>query len=138
MAKERDHSIDFLRALCALGIVLFHFYCHTPDGLPRLFYSYANGSVGNTLVNVFFIISGYALYLNNPEIKDLKAFYKKRFRSIFPVRYCRSPGLLAGPYRRNPYNCKDSLAAESGVFNKGVQIKIRGLASPLKLYCISI
>ena len=87
MQKERDYSIDFIRALSALGIVLFHFYCHTPEGLPRLFYSFANGSIGNTIVNVFFIVSGYSLYLNNSRITDLKRFYIKRFKAIFPTFY---------------------------------------------------
>ena len=87
MNKERDNSIDLIRAVCALGIVLFHFYGLTKAPLPRLFYEHANGSVGNTLVNIFFMISGYVLYQRHRQIPDLKTFYKKRFISIYPMFY---------------------------------------------------
>ena len=85
--KQRDLSIDFIRSLCAIGIIIFHFYCHTDDSLTKMFYEFANGSFGNTIVNIFFIISGAMLYYNNPKIDCLKNFYYKRFKSIFPMFY---------------------------------------------------
>ena len=62
--RERDLSIDFMRAFCAVGIIAFHFFCHTEEHQTRLFYEFANGSFGNTIVNMFFLISGAMLYGN--------------------------------------------------------------------------
>ena len=85
--RERDLSIDFMRAFCAVGIIAFHFFCHTEEHQTRLFYEFANGSFGNTIVNMFFLISGAMLYYNYPGIKSLKSFYYKRFKSIYPMFY---------------------------------------------------
>lgn len=83
---ERDKSFDFIRAICALGIVAFHFSSHLREGafLPLL----SNGNVlwGQTLVTVFFSMSGILLYKNNKSIK-LKKYYYKRWKSIFPSFY---------------------------------------------------
>ena len=86
-SSNRDYSIDFIRALCAIGIIVFHFYCHTDEHLLKMFYEFANGNFGNTIVNVFFLISGAVLYYNYPKIDSLKVFYYKRFKSIFPMFY---------------------------------------------------
>lgn len=57
----RDRSYDFVRAICALGIVAFHFSSHLREGafLPLL----THGTVvwGQTLVTVFFCMSGILL-----------------------------------------------------------------------------
>ena len=90
--KERIYSFDFIRALCAIGIILYHFSCEllTVTNSSNLFYpchTYSNGDWGNTIVNIFFILSGAALYYNYREVKSLKVFYYKRFKSIFPMYY---------------------------------------------------
>lgn len=92
--KKRELSIDFVRALCAIGIIVYHFYCHTDSHLTKYFYLFANGDFGSVIVNVFFLISGAMLYYNNPEISSLKYFYYKRFRSIFPMFYISFTGLF--------------------------------------------
>ena len=86
--KNRLYSFDFMRALCAIGIIVFHFSCELDKTVDtKVLYFYANGSWGNTIVNVFFLISGAMLYYNNSEIKSLKTFYYKRIKSIFPMFY---------------------------------------------------
>jgi peptidoglycan/LPS O-acetylase OafA/YrhL len=86
--KNRLYSFDFLRVLCAIGIIVFHFSCELDKTVDnKVLYFYANGSWGNTIVNVFFLISGAMLYYNNSEIKSLKTFYYKRIKSIFPMFY---------------------------------------------------
>ncbi len=86
--RERIVSIDFIRAVCAIGIIIFHFSCHLNENCPiRLLYEFANGSFGNVFVNVFFIVSGAMLYYNNSTISNYKVFYYKRFKSIFPMFY---------------------------------------------------
>jgi peptidoglycan/LPS O-acetylase OafA/YrhL len=69
--------VDGLRALCVLGIFVYHL---NPTWLP-------GGFLG---VDIFFVISGYlitALFLRDMNIKSrlsFKKFYIRRFRRLFP------------------------------------------------------
>lgn len=87
MTKERIISFDFIRAICAIGIVVFHFFCHTSNKDFLLFYSNANCGWGTVVVNIFFLLSGAALYYNNNTIPSLKKFYYKRWKALFPMFY---------------------------------------------------
>ena len=84
--KERLYGIDFIRAVCALGIIAFHFSCHTASSI-RPFYIFANGDFGGLFVAVFFVISGMTLYYNHPKAGNLKDFYLKRAKTIYPPFY---------------------------------------------------
>ena len=91
MKKERIVSFDFIRGLCALLIVLYHsigVYQLNPgwDNFPIK----AENPAGNwsiTVVAVFFMISGAALYYNYPKLERsaLIPFYFKRWKSLFPA-----------------------------------------------------
>lgn len=88
--KERIRELDFIRAVCTLGIIINHFTISIENShLQRLFYTYPSGcgSVGYTLVTVFFILSGGGLYYNYNSIHSIKTFYSKRWKSIFPSYY---------------------------------------------------
>lgn len=87
MVKERIIPFDFIRAICAIGIVAFHFFCHTSNRDFLLFYNNANCDWGYVIVNIFFILSGAAIYYNNSMISSLKKFYYKRWKSLFPMFY---------------------------------------------------
>ena len=81
-------QVTFIRAVCTLGIVWYHFCSYTKSSAIRSsLWKYTNGSWGPTLVTVFFIISGMVLYINYPHINSLSKFYYKRWRSIMPVFY---------------------------------------------------
>lgn len=84
--KERIPGVDFIRVICAVGIIMFHFSCHSASNF-RLLYSYANGTWGSVLVAIFFMLSGGMLIYNYSKIHDLKLFYYKRAKSIFPAFY---------------------------------------------------
>lgn len=81
--KKHIYEIDFIRTSCCLGIVIYHFASHTNSNIGFLNYT-VNYDIGSIIVTVFFMVSGFVLYHNNKEIKSLKAFYYKRFKSIFP------------------------------------------------------
>lgn len=85
--REKIEELDFIRAICAIGIILFHVSCYVPPSSPKLMYTYANGGYGTLLVGVFFLISGGVLYYNYREIRDLLTFYYKRWKSVFPMFY---------------------------------------------------
>lgn len=92
--KKRIDSFDFIRAICALIIVIYHYadICITTPQFSNFpfFYSYANGKWGETtIVTIFFLISGASLYYNHSDLKpkDCKKFYFGRFKGIFPMFY---------------------------------------------------
>ena len=87
-AKKRNNltSIAFARAICCLGIITFHYSCHSKKH-PRLFYTTSNASCGFIYVTCFFSISGIVLYYNYPNNISIKKFYFKRWKSIFPAYY---------------------------------------------------
>lgn len=83
---KRDKSLDFIRAFATCLIVTFHFFnfCNQTDSI---FYGYANGGWGSVGTTLFFLLSGYALYMKHPVVFNIKNFYKKRWASIYPMFY---------------------------------------------------
>lgn len=91
MKKERIFYLDSIRAIATISILLTHFnaiYIFSyPDQIDkvvltgRVFGIY----IGDFGVSLFFIISGAALMYVYGEKLDLKKFYLKRFKSIFPM-----------------------------------------------------
>ncbi|MDD6357815.1 MAG: acyltransferase family protein [Bacteroidales bacterium] len=87
--EDRAKGIDFIRFFSAMGIVIFHFACHS-EANWNIFLENANASWGNLLVMTFFMVSGFCLYLNNSKIESVAQstyFYYKRWKSIFPMFY---------------------------------------------------
>ncbi|MBD5095953.1 MAG: acyltransferase [Lachnospiraceae bacterium] len=91
--KERLHGADFVRGYAMLMIVLFHAFVQllsfNMGKYPFTFF--ANGDFGLKGVTLFFACSGAVLYYNHASIKlntkEIGAFYKKRWMSIFPAFY---------------------------------------------------
>ena len=88
-AKKRNSltSINFARAICCLGIIVYHYFCHSKKKHVTLFYTTSNSSCGFIYVTCFFSISGIVLYYNYPNNISIKRFYFKRWKSIFPAYY---------------------------------------------------
>lgn len=88
--KKRIYALDFIRAICALGIVVYHFSCSLTGDLCRPLYMFSCGNWGYSIVTAFFIVSGASIYFSNPCLQnkaDIIVFYKKRIKSIFPLFY---------------------------------------------------
>lgn len=85
-AMERKIGLDFARILSAVGIISFHFYCHS-SSQRHLFYGHANGMWGGTLNYLFFALSGLVLHLKYREDGSIKLpqFYLKRWKSVIPA-----------------------------------------------------
>ncbi|MCI8293762.1 MAG: acyltransferase [Hespellia sp.] len=91
---KRNRGVDIFRALAILFVLVYHFYVLLGEGyadshliLHRLIS--AGGEVGVTL---FFIISGYGIFLSidykmNSRSFEILQFYKKRFLRILPQYY---------------------------------------------------
>ena len=87
MKRESIKSIHFIKAICAIGIIVYHFSCYKKDTSIQPLYTFANGSWGSVFVTAFFIVSGMLLYYNYEEGINLKKYYIKRWKSIYPMFY---------------------------------------------------
>ena len=84
--KTKLLGISFVRACSSIGILIFHYFCHSNGNFKFLFGS-ANSNWGFMFSTSFFCISGSVLYYNYPRIQSFKRFYYKRWKSIFPSYY---------------------------------------------------
>ena len=84
--KKRIDSIIFTRSICTIGIVIFHYFCHSHGKFKFLFRT-SNSTFGFLFVISFFCISGAVLFYNYPKIKAIKGFFFKRWKHIFPSFY---------------------------------------------------
>jgi peptidoglycan/LPS O-acetylase OafA/YrhL len=85
--KNRLISIDFVRACSTIGIIIFHYFDDIKISDFYFLYYTKNFSWGSMFVTVFFSISGTVLYHNYSKMYSLRAFYFKRWKSIFPAYY---------------------------------------------------
>lgn len=87
--KKHYNSIDGLRALACLGIILMHIEANTEYRLNGSFLFDRCIPSLTWLVYLFFIISGFGMCAGYLEkfwkgTIDLETFYKKRYRKILP------------------------------------------------------
>lgn len=87
--KQRIFYLDFIRALSTVCIVIFHFNItqetmHIGRG-TLISNNYANVTLGQIGVVLFFIISGASLAYTYQEKLDIKKFFKKRFIALYPM-----------------------------------------------------
>ncbi len=85
MAGRRIKGIDCLRGISALIVVLFHYCFFYPNnfnpefGLP---FTFSQGHLG---VHIFFVISGFVIYLTLDRSKTPHHFIVSRFSRLYPV-----------------------------------------------------
>lgn len=93
MQKERLYYLDFIRAISAIGIIIYHFNCSIAQHMVYggendiIFSFYKNGNLGQIGVSLFFILSGASLMYNYGENICIKEYAKKRWLGIFPMYY---------------------------------------------------
>lgn len=85
--KNRIYAYDFIRAVCCIGIVMYHYSCHLETTSYYPLYMFVNGYWGTILVTVFFLLSGSVLYYNHSTVPSVIDFYRKRWKSIYPMFY---------------------------------------------------
>lgn len=94
----RLQSIDALRGVAALGVVLYHAVLQTPNAVPNNFFRWPvkllqfGTSFGYIGVFLFFVISGFCIHLQwakrraagkPPDIK-FGSFWRRRIRRLYP------------------------------------------------------
>ena len=85
--EKRIQELDVLRILAMLFVITYHFGCeYTAAGLPffNLFYLTPNYDFGNIAVTIFIALSGGLLYKKYGAIQEIKPFYLKRAKAIYP------------------------------------------------------
>lgn len=92
MKKKHYYELDFIRAVCAVIVVCYHFSgalnIFGVQGARNILFVFANGTWGALAVGVFFMLSGAALAYNYGDKKiDILSFCKKRWLSLFPMFY---------------------------------------------------
>lgn len=89
--REKITSFEFIRAICTIGIVLFHYSFNYIEygisGSHLVFNKYPNGDWGSMFVAMFFMLSGAVLWYNYGEKINVPTFYFRRWLSIFPMFY---------------------------------------------------
>lgn len=76
--SKRFNELDALRGLAALMVVFFHFTWGRPD-------SHVNFNVGNMGVELFFIISGFVIFMSLSQIQTGAEFIISRFCRLYPT-----------------------------------------------------
>ena len=82
----RIKELDSIRGIACLMVVLFHYTTrysisfNTQKTTALLDFKY--GGLG---VSLFFMISGFVIYLSINNVKDAKTFFIKRFIRLYPI-----------------------------------------------------
>ncbi|MEM9052052.1 MAG: acyltransferase [Bacteroidota bacterium] len=85
MAKRRILELDAFRGIASLSVLLYHYYkrydeIYGHEGLPVEWFQH--GRIG---VEVFFIISGFVIFMSVERIKKPLDFVVSRFTRLYPV-----------------------------------------------------
>ena len=83
--KRRIYELDALRGIAAFAVVLYHFY-QRYDQIYGHSFSFSNNiSYGKLGVELFFLISGFVIFLSLDRIKSRLDFPVARFARLFPA-----------------------------------------------------
>jgi peptidoglycan/LPS O-acetylase OafA/YrhL len=94
----RLQSIDALRGVAAMGVVLYHAVLQTPNAVPNNFFRWPvkflqfGTSFGYIGVFLFFVISGFCIHLQwaksraagKPQDIHFGSFWRRRIRRLYP------------------------------------------------------
>ena len=98
LIEGRLQSIDALRGVAALGVVLYHAVLQTTNAVPHNVFRWPVkllqfvSSFGYIGVFLFFVISGFCIHLQwaksrasgKPQTVQFRSFWKRRIRRLYP------------------------------------------------------
>jgi peptidoglycan/LPS O-acetylase OafA/YrhL len=82
---ERYKELDVLRGLAALSVVLYHYTTRVNLSLEYGIFTKFHFEYGYLGVELFFIISGFVIFLTIDKSKSPKEFIIKRFSRLYPT-----------------------------------------------------
>ena len=83
--SRRVGELDALRGLAAFGVMVFHYttqYGREIGHIPRLGLGFPAGNYG---VNLFFLISGYVIFMTLERTRSAADFVVSRFSRLYPA-----------------------------------------------------
>lgn len=83
--NNRILELDALRGLAALSVVLYHYTTRYFKLFDPKFENYFEFNYGNMGVELFFILSGYVIFMSLNRTKNPIEFLYKRFLRLYPV-----------------------------------------------------
>lgn len=83
---KRIKELDSLRGIAALMVVLYHYTFRFHEKYSYSFlYDVFNFEYGHLGVELFFMISGFVIYMSIKNINSPLDFLKKRFYRLYPL-----------------------------------------------------
>lgn len=86
-ANQRLGEIDALRGLAALAVVLFHYTTQYQNLFPSAAQASVSAPWGYLGVNLFFIISGFVIFMTLDRTRRPMDFVVSRFSRLFPSHW---------------------------------------------------
>ncbi len=82
---KREDSIDLIRAVAIIGVLLYHYTARFSDDYLQWHYTGFKFTYGYLGVQLFFILSGYCIYLTISRSRSLADFFAKRLSRLWPA-----------------------------------------------------
>ena len=83
--KERMNELDALRGIAAVAVVIYHYTTRYNELFPSYSTSSFSFPYGKLGVHIFFILSGYVIFLTLKNVTSYKDFIKKRAIRLYPA-----------------------------------------------------
>jgi len=112
---QRYSELDALRGIAAIAVVLFHFTYGYDNGLNLISNNKFYFKYGYLGVHLFFIISGFVIFMTLEKATNSTSFAISRFSRLFPAYWTAIlltiiiTTLLSVPFQKNIYTIKQVL-----------------------------
>lgn len=83
--NKRILELDALRGLAALAVVIYHYTSRHLKLFQPKFENYYEFKYGNMGVELFFILSGFVIFMSLDRVKNTFEFLYKRFLRLYPA-----------------------------------------------------
>ena len=84
-SSKRIPELDSLRGIAAISVMYFHYSSYFRPKLDYDFSSQLDFKYGHHGVELFFIISGFVIFMSLERIKSVNDFLYKRFLRLYPT-----------------------------------------------------
>ena len=96
MKSQRIAFLDGLRGVAIVGVLIFHGFVCYPENLPfGDKFGFAPLRFGWVGVQLFFLISGFVIFMTLEQCQSLRQFAAKRWLRLFPAMLVASLIILA-------------------------------------------
>lgn len=112
---RRVPELDALRGIAALSVLLFHFTFGYDNGFDRISPNHFYFRYGYLGVSLFFVISGFVIFMTLEKTKDTKSFVVSRFSRLYPAYWTAIIAtvflvtLFNAPIQKNAFSLKQVL-----------------------------